>query len=234
MSINVQRPLQVEWMGTIAYADMLALQEKRHAEVSKGLSPDSLFLLEHEPVITEGKNAKSSHVLVSSQDLLERGVARVATNRGGDVTYHGPGQLVGYPIIALQDPQERDIRKYVHTLEELMIRTASRYGVEARRIEGIRGIWVGQEKIGAVGVRIARWVTMHGFALNVSTHLDDFSLIVPCGLRQHGVTSLEKVLGKSIDLLEVRDTLIDRAAALFNRKLVDLLKTPAYPGDPRA
>jgi lipoyl(octanoyl) transferase len=205
------RPLTVQRLGRIAYGEALALQaelvEARHAQRIH----DTLLLLEHEPaVITLGRGAKPENILQSRELLAAQGIEVHDTGRGGDVTYHGPGQLVAYPILDLS-PDRRDVRKYVQGLEEVMIRIANSYGLSAERIAGLNGAWIGTRKLGAVGVRIARWITMHGFALNVSTALDAFDLIVPCGIVGKGVTSLEQELGRGVEMGEVSE----RAVAAF-------------------
>jgi lipoyl(octanoyl) transferase len=172
------------------------------AERQGGRVSDHLLLLEHDPVFTLGRNARHQNVLYPAEVLRARGFDVFETGRGGDVTYHGPGQVVGYPILDLA-PDRRDVHRYVRDLEEVMIRTCTEYGVEAGRAEGLTGTWVGADKIGAIGVRIARWVTSHGFAFNVSTDLSAFELIVPCGIRGRGVTSLERLLGRPVPLEEV-------------------------------
>ena len=220
-----QRTLRVERMGRVPYGPMHDLQQIRQGEVATGEADDTLFLLEHDPVITLGRNSGDGHVLVDREVLAARGVELFATGRGGDVTYHGPGQVVGYPIVALQE-DERDIKAYVGWLEEIMIRTAAAFGVEAGRVDGLRGIWVGNDKIGAVGVRIAQWTTLHGFALNVSTHLDDFSMIVPCGLHGRGVTSLARLLGQAPAIADVEERLAEHAGMMLNRR------TQGYPATP--
>jgi lipoyl(octanoyl) transferase len=203
---------------------MLALQERRHQDVAAGEADDTLFLIEHDPVITLGRNAGAGHVLADRRLLRSRGVEVHTVGRGGDVTYHGPGQLVGYPIVALEEDDgegtnERDVKRFVGILEEIMIRTAADFGVEAERVEGLRGIWVGHRKLGAVGVRISRWVTQHGFAFNVTTDLRDFGLIVPCGLHGRDVTSLHEVLGdRTPDMDTVADRVVEHAALLLNRR----------------
>jgi lipoyl(octanoyl) transferase len=209
------RPLTVQRLGRIAYSDALALQqelvEARHAQRVH----DTLLLLEHEPaVITLGRGAKQENVLQSRELLAAQGIEVHETGRGGDVTYHGPGQLVAYPIFDLS-PDRRDVRKYVSGLEEVMIRVAASYGLKAERVAGLNGAWVGERKIGAVGVRIARWITMHGLALNVSTALDAFELIVPCGIVGRGVTSIEKELGKSVEMGEVEGRMIEAFEGVF-------------------
>ena len=219
------RPLRVERLGRVPYGPMLALQEARHAAVADGLADDTLFLLEHDPVITTGRNTGTQHVLVSQQALAARRVEFFATGRGGDVTYHGPGQLVGYPIVMLQ-PGEQDIRRYVRCLEDILIRTALDFGVTATRVEGLRGIWVGNDKLAAIGVRVARWTTSHGFALNVNTQLDDFNLIVPCGLYERGVTSLKKLRGAAIPMQAVEDRIAVHTAEVLGRAAIASRPTP--------
>jgi lipoyl(octanoyl) transferase len=183
----------VHQLGRIEYAAGLALQERLVAARGKQEIPDTLLLLEHDPVITLGRGAKQQNVLASRALLAAQGVALHETGRGGDVTYHGPGQLVGYPILDL-NPDRKDVRRYVRNLEEVMIRIAAHYGLQAGRIAGLNGTWVEDRKLGAVGVRIARWITMHGFAINVTTNLSAFDLIVPCGIKDKRVTSLEQEL----------------------------------------
>ena len=143
-----------------------------------------------------------------------RGFEVFEVGRGGDVTYHGPGQVVGYPILDLS-PDRRDVHRYVRELEEVMIRTCTDYGVKAQRVKGLTGTWVGDAKIGAIGVRIARWVTSHGFALNVANDLTPFGLIVPCGIRERGVTSLQQLVGRPLDVEEAMSRLVDRFREVF-------------------
>lgn len=204
----------VERCGQVSYEPMLALQEARHKAVSEG-APETLFLLEHDKVITLGKNGRDENLLFSKDDLAARGVELLRSSRGGDITYHGPGQLVVYPILRLQ-PHEQDLRKYVTKLEQIMIRTAADFGVKAGPVEGLRGIWVGNEKLGAIGVRMSRWVTMHGFALNISTDLSDFELIIPCGLKDRGVTSLQKLLSHPPSIQEVETRVIKHFEDIFS------------------
>lgn len=193
------RELHIYQLGRVAYGPTLALQERLRDARIAGDIPDTLLLLEHTPVITFGRGARQAHLLASSAQLAERGVERFDIGRGGDVTYHGPGQLVGYPIIDLR-PDRQDVRKYVSALEEIMIRVAKNHGLTANRIAGLNGTWVEARKIGAVGVRISKWVTMHGFALNVNTDLEAFNLIVPCGIPDKAVTSLAGEVGHELDL----------------------------------
>lgn len=178
-------------------------------ERKRGLIADTLLILEHSPVVTLGRNARAENLLVSEERLRAQGVEIFEAGRGGDVTYHGPGQVVGYPILEIPEGR-RDVHRYVRDLEEVMIRVCQDYGFAARRIAGKSGTFVGDNKIGAIGVRISRWVTSHGFAFNVNTNLSGFELIVPCGLRDQGVTSLAKLLGSAVDQTEVEDRLISR------------------------
>jgi lipoyl(octanoyl) transferase len=198
---------EVHRLGRVRYGDALALMEARVADRTAKRAPDTLYLLEHEPVFTLGRRGKSEHILASAEELSTAGIEVFATGRGGDVTYHGPGQVVGYPILDLA-PDRKDVRRYVHDLEEVMIRAAASYGVSAGRVEGLIGAWVGeQKKIGAIGVRISRWVTSHGFAFNVASRLDGFRMIVPCGIGDRGVTSLSLELGREIAVAEAMDRL---------------------------
>jgi lipoyl(octanoyl) transferase len=217
VSADPGRALVVRRLGRIPYAEGLALQADLVAERQAGRVPDTLLLLEHEPVFTLGRNAKAENLLLSAEVLRARGFDVLETGRGGDVTYHGPGQVVGYPILDL-GPDRRDVHRYVRDLEEVMIRTCADYGVGAGRVAGLTGAWVGDEKIGAIGVRIARWVTSHGFALNVSTDLAPFGLIVPCGIRERGVTSLERLAG-TVGIDGAMARLAHHFAQVFGRRL---------------
>ena len=193
-------------LGLIGYADAYALQKRIVAARKAGAIEDVLLLCEHPHVITQGRNGKREHLLVSDHLLKQRNVEFYETSRGGDITYHGPGQIVGYPILNL-GAIRRDVVWYVRSLEEVMIRATRERGIEALRIAGKTGIWVGpagvEEKLGAIGVHISRWVTSHGFAYNVSTDLRYFDLIVPCGIADRKATSLEKLLGRKVECDEV-------------------------------
>ena len=202
----------------MGYARGLEVQEGLVAERRAGRIPDQLLLLEHDPVFTLGRNARPDNVLLPADALRERGFEVFESGRGGDVTYHGPGQVVGYPILDLS-PDRCDVHRYVRDLEEVMIRSCADYGIEAGRVAGLSGTWVGPDKVGAIGVRIARWVTSHGFAFNVSTDLSAFDLIVPCGIRGRGVTSLERLLGRPVLLDEVMDRLTSRFAEVLEREV---------------
>jgi lipoyl(octanoyl) transferase len=209
--------LRVRRLGRVPYARGLEIQAELVSQRQAGEIPDTLLLLEHEPVITLGRVAQASHLLHSAEALRARGIEVHETGRGGDVTYHGPGQVVGYPILDLS-PDRRDVHRYVRDLEEVMIRSALDFGLAAGRLAGLTGVWVGEEKIGAIGVRIARWVTSHGFAFNVETDLAPFDLIVPCGIRGRGVTSLRR-LGCAHSLPAVMDTLARHMCDVFGRQL---------------
>ncbi len=189
-----------------------SLVEERRA----GHVGDLLLLLQHPPVLTVGVRGDGgrSHILATEELLRSRGIDVYETGRGGDVTYHGPGQIVGYPILDLA-PDRRDVHRYVRDIEEVLIRAAADYGLAAGRIAGLTGVWVGDDKLAAIGVRISRWVTSHGFALNVGTNLEDFKLIVPCGIADHGVTSLEQLLGRPVELGDVEDRLAARFREVF-------------------
>ena len=213
--------MEVRRLGQLAYADGLELQQKLVIERQAGRVEDQFLLLEHDPVFTLGRNARQENVLFPAELLRERGYEVFETGRGGDVTYHGPGQVVGYPILDLS-PDRRDVHRYVRDLEEVMIRVCADYGIAAGRVEGLTGTWVGSDKIGAIGVRLSRWVTSHGFAFNVSTDLSAFDLIVPCGIRNRGVTSLRRLLGRDVARAEIMDGLVRHFAAVFDREPVPL------------
>jgi lipoyl(octanoyl) transferase len=216
------RPLEVRRLGTVPYQEALAMQRELVEERKAGRIPDLLLLLQHPPVITLGVRGDGgrANVVATQEQLTLLGIEVVETGRGGDVTYHGPGQIVGYPIIDLK-PDRCDVHVYVRDVEEVMIRVCADYGVAAGRIAGLTGTWIGTEKIGAIGVRISRWVTSHGFAFNVATNLDHFKLIVPCGIADHGVTSLERATGRTIPLEQVEDALVQQFSAVFGREPVD-------------
>jgi lipoyl(octanoyl) transferase len=214
--------LQIRRLGVVRYADGLDLQQGLVERRRAGEIPDQLLLLQHPHVLTVGvkKENGRSHILATGDRLDELGVEVHETGRGGDVTYHGPGQIVGYPILDLR-PDQCDVHRYVRDLEEVMIRVTGDFGVAAGRIAGLTGVWVGREKpekIGAIGVRIARWVTCHGFAYNVNVDLEYFNLIVPCGIQNRGVTSLQQVLGGALPLEQVETALVRHFCDVFDRE----------------
>jgi lipoyl(octanoyl) transferase len=179
-----------------------------------------LLLLEHPPVITLGRGSDPRHLLVDEPELNHRGIELHRCGRGGDVTYHGPGQLVGYPILALRGTR-RDAHRYLRDIEEALIRAVGDLGVGARREPGLTGIWVGREKLAAIGVRLSTgWISSHGFALNVSTDLEGFASIVPCGIRDRGVTSLARLTGKPLEMQIVASRVAARLAEVLQRRLV--------------
>lgn len=213
------RALEVRRLGLVPYADGLELQRRLVEERKADRIPDTLLLLQHPHVLTIGvKKDGKEHILATPERLSSLNVDVFETGRGGDVTYHGPGQLVGYPIIDL-NPDRRDVHQYVRDLEEVMIRVCADYGLTAGRVKGFSGAWIGDEKIGAIGVRISRWVTSHGFAFNVTTNIDFFNLIVPCGIADKGVTSLAAKLGKAPSMTEVEDRFVTHFATVFDRDL---------------
>lgn len=212
------RALVTDYLGRVPYERGLALQEARVAAVKAGSAPDTLYLLEHDPVLTLGRNATDKNIVATPTELEDQGIAVFECGRGGDVTYHGPGQLVGYPIVNLA-PDRKDVGKYVRGLEEAIIRTLAEYDITAGRIQGLTGVWVGDEKVAAIGVRVSRWVTSHGFALNIAPNLNHFDTIIPCGIRDHGVTSLERLMDRPPTLPEVAERFAPHFATLFGRDL---------------
>lgn len=219
----------VEQPGRIEYAEALRLQGAKVALRKAGAIPDTLLLLEHPHVYTLGRNAKREHLLASSLRLGELGAETFETDRGGDVTYHGPGQLVGYPILDLTS-HRRDLSWYMRSLEEVFIEVARDFGIRAGRLERAPGVWVADEKLVAMGVHVSRWVTSHGFAFNVNTDLRYFDLIVPCGLHDKGVTSLQKLLGRAIEMQAVVERVVERFGKVFGMEM----RFTAGTLDPRA
>ena len=221
------RPLEVRRLGMLPYAEALALQRQLVEERRTDAISDVLLLVEHPPVLTLGVRGDGgrSHILATPEALASRGIEVFETGRGGDITFHGPGQIVGYPILNLK-PDRCDVHRYVRDLEEVLIRVAADFGIQARRIQGLTGVWVGEEKLAAIGVRISRWITSHGFALNHTTNLSHFDLIVPCGIADRGVTSLGR-LGCSATRFEVEGRIAHHFGEVFERhnSLSDLIST---------
>jgi lipoyl(octanoyl) transferase len=216
-----RRPLPWEFLGRVPYAEAVELQHAARAAVKSGEGPERLFLLEHPHVYTLGRNAGGEDVLASPEWLAARGVEIAECDRGGQVTYHGPGQLVGYPVINLS-PDRRDIRRYVRDLQEVLIRTLADYGVAAEPGEGqaFIGVWAAGEKIASIGVHLSRWITTHGFALNVSTDLSYFTGIIPCGLHEVRMTSIERLTGLAPALPEIAAVCARHFGEVFDRELV--------------
>ena len=199
------RPLDLRWLGSTSYPEATRLQQQLVASRRGDEIPDTVLLLEHPPVITFGRGAAPGHVLAGEHELARRGIEIHDAGRGGDVTYHGPGQLVGYPIVALEGDR-RDAHRYLRDIEQALIDGVAEFGVDAGRVDGLTGVWVGEEKLAAIGVRLSTgWITSHGFALNVRGDLSGFETIVPCGIRGRGVTSLARLTGRDLTVREVAD-----------------------------
>jgi lipoyl(octanoyl) transferase len=204
--------------GTMAYSDAVAMQESYAAGILKGTDTEKLILLQHPHVITLGRGFHKENLLFTKEWLEQNGIAVEESGRGGDVTYHGPGQVVGYPILNISN--QPDLHLYLRNLEQLLIDCLADFGIQAHREQGMTGAWVEDEKIGAIGVRVSRWITSHGFALNVNTDLKYFDFIVPCGIKTYGVTSMRKILGHDFDLANVHDSLVKHFERIFQRKLM--------------
>lgn len=217
--INTPKTCYALSLGTVEYARALELQVQICAAKKNGFSPDVLLLLEHPPTITLGRSGRWHNLLVSDEVLRSRGVTRYDADRGGDITFHGPGQLVGYPILKLER-SEQDVHLYMRNLEETLIRTVGHFGVEAHRAEKLTGVWTSQGKIAAMGVHISRWITRHGFALNVCTDLSYFDLINPCGLVGESVASMEAVLSRPVDMMQVIERTVCEFGRVFNRQMI--------------
>jgi lipoyl(octanoyl) transferase len=206
------------WLGRIGYRRALDLQMRICASRKLGCEPDVLLLLEHPPTITLGRNGRWHNLLVTDETLVARGVERFESDRGGDITFHGPGQVVGYPILKLE-ASERDVHRYMRNLEECLIRTLQAFGIESGRDSRYTGVWTSQGKVAAMGVHISRWITRHGFALNVNTDLSYYDLIVPCGIAGKQVTSMERLLARPVSLEEVAGKVAVEFASVFGRDL---------------
>ena len=207
-------------LGLVEYGAAWEVQRRLVAARKAGAVPDVLLLCEHPHVITLGRNGTRDHLRAADALLEQMKVEFHTSDRGGDITYHGPGQIIGYPILDLRE-HRRDIGWYVQQLEEVMVRASADFGIAAKRVEAQHGVWIdtpnGEEKLGALGVHLSRWVTSHGFAYNVSTDLRYFDLIVPCGIAGKGVTSVERVLGRTVSIEEVRERLVEHFASVFER-----------------
>jgi lipoyl(octanoyl) transferase len=213
------RGMCVQRLGRVPYAEGLALQDALVARRRAGEIPDTLLLLEHPHVITLGTGSHAENILIGREERERLGIELFPAGRGGDVTYHGPGQLVGYPIFDLK-PDRCDLHRYLRDLEEVLIRVAADFGLEGARRTGMTGVWVADRKVAAIGVRISSgWITSHGFALNVSTELAFFDAIVPCGIREHGVTSISAELGLDVPMEGVEDAVVRHVGAVFGDRL---------------
>jgi lipoyl(octanoyl) transferase len=215
------RSCEARWLGLVTYSDGLRLQEQAVKNIRAGDGPEQLLLLEHPHVFTLGRGADGGNILAGREQLQAHSIEVHETGRGGDVTYHGPGQMVGYPIINLK-PDRCDVHRYVRDVEEVLIKTIADFGVTGERIKGLTGVWVGNEKVAAIGVRIARWITSHGFALNVNTDLSYFQMIVPCGITDKGVTSLSRLLGRKIAMQEVARAAAHHFGEVFERNVIEI------------
>jgi len=212
------RRCETRFFGRVAYPEATRLQESLVRDLAAGTAGESLPMLEHPHVVTLGRGADGANVLLDEATRAARGIGVHETGRGGDVTYHGPGQLVGYPVIDLR-PDRCDVHRYVRDLEEVLIRTARDFGVESGRVEARTGVWAGGRKLAAIGVRVSRWITSHGFAFNVTTDLSYFGHIVPCGIPDAGVTSLRELTGRSFDLDEVARACARHFGEVFDREM---------------
>ncbi len=209
------------WLGQVDYPRALALQRRLVELRRQDAVDDHLLLVEHPPVITKGSSARDEHILAGPRERRRLGLEIFEAGRGGDVTYHGPGQLVGYPVLRLREG-ERDAHRYLRRLEEVLLGVLGDWGIEGRRDERYTGVWVGEEKIAAIGVRLSRWITSHGFALNVDCDLSHFATIVPCGISSRGVTSMQRRLGEAPDGEELRRSVRVHFARVFGRRLDEL------------
>lgn len=219
MPEEVLPTLEVRRLGRISYEDGLDLQDELVAMRREGKIPDQLLLLEHPHVITLGTSSQEEHVLLTSAEREDRGIQVFEAGRGGDATYHGPGQLVGYPILSLA-PDRKDLHRYLRDLEEVLLLTLRHFEIPASREEGLTGVWVPEGKLAAIGVRVSSgWITSHGFALNVDPDLTYFSSIVPCGIPDRPVASMASVLGRPIPLDEVIPALVESFKAVFSRDI---------------
>ncbi|MBI3449157.1 MAG: lipoyl(octanoyl) transferase LipB [Acidobacteria bacterium] len=215
----MRRRCEARRLGRVAYPEATRLQESLVRDLAAGTGGEALLLLEHPHVVTLGRGADGSNVLLDEGTRAARGIGVHGTGRGGDVTYHGPGQLVGYPVIDLR-PDRCDVHRYVRDLEEVLIRAARDFGVDSARVEGRTGVWAGGRKLAAIGVRVSRWITSHGFAFNVTTDLSYFGHIVPCGITDAGVTSLRELTGESFGLDAVARACARHFGEVFDREVV--------------
>lgn len=216
--MSAQRDLTYYMLGRMPYREAWALQRELVERRKRGTIGDTLLLLEHDPVVTLGRDGSRASLKKTPAQMMQHGIDLVESDRGGDATYHGPGQVVGYIIVDLR-PDQKDIRKYVRNVESAMIETLGEYGLEGHRVEDAPGTWLMDppRKIGAIGARVSRWVTHHGFAFNVNTRLEHFEVIVPCGISDKGVTSLAQELERRLSMVEVMQRLAHNVAKYLDR-----------------
>lgn len=211
-------PLEVHWLGRVPYQDALAIQEEMVGRRRAGDVPDQLILLEHPHVVTLGTSSREEHLLLSPAEMETKGIQRFEVGRGGDVTYHGPGQLVGYPILSLA-PDRKDLHRYLRDLESVLLCVLRDFGIPGERQDGLTGVWTAEGKVAAIGVRVSSgWITSHGFALNVDPALSFFSTIIPCGIQDRAVTSMSHILGRPLSLQEVSPSVVRCFGVVFGRE----------------
>lgn len=216
--------LNVLFLGKCEYREALAIQVKLLEKRQKGEIEDTLIILEHPPVITLGNQAEKSNIIASEEYLAQQGIDIIETNRGGDVTYHGTGQIVGYPIVDIRN-LKIGVRDFVNGLEEVFIQLLQQeFGIDAKRDYGHTGVWIDNSKILAIGLAVKRGVTMHGFAFNVNTNLQHFNFIVPCGITDKGVTSVEKIMGKTYSIVDMNKKVVDYFVKVFNYQGFDMME----------
>jgi lipoate-protein ligase B len=219
--VKINKPGEVCYrvdLGRRDYREIWALQRKLVECRQSGDIPDVLLLVEHPPTYTLGRGGKPEHLLIGAEELAEVGAVLIPTDRGGDITYHGPGQIVGYPIIDLTE-LEPDVHLYLRSLEEVLIRTLARFDIAATRVDGLTGVWHERGKVAAIGVRVARWVTSHGFALNVRTDLEYFERIIPCGIVGKAVASMESIAEKPVSMARVSDVVVEELGSVLRRSM---------------
>ncbi len=204
-------------LGFADYKDVWDLQKETHLKKQQGSADDILYTVEHNNVYTLGKTGSRDHILINDEEMKAKGISYYEIDRGGDITYHGPGQLVAYPILDLNN-YYKDTHRYLRDLEETVILTLKELGIEAHREEEFTGVWVGEEKICAIGIKVSRWITMHGIAFNINTDLSYFDKIIPCGIFHKGVTSIEKITGKKADMAEIKKMYVNNFLKTFVQK----------------
>jgi len=220
-------PIAAYDLGRIPYREALEFQRRAVSARASGASTDAIYFAEHEPVLTVGRAGRASSLRANPALLQSRGVEIIPVERGGDITYHGPGQIIAYPIVALSDlPSGRDLHRYLRDLEEVLIRTLDGYGIRAGRRAPHTGVWVGDRKVAAIGVAVRRWITLHGFALNVDPDLSHFDWIHPCGIRDLGVTSMRSLLGTAPPRAEILARLRESFAGIWGRPVVETEESP--------